>query len=521
MKTKLFDRGADRPAALSFRESRFSLAGILVAVLVLHALNLQGYENDYFKVAPDSSPRVPTDRVAPTRPSPSRPFEVGPSDVRRSPSPGTAKPVDKGKIKSLFDKAKEPPAAKKQSSGGVSTQSATGTSKESKARPRAERQPTPESKPPAATDSSLGSVTAAEVTQDAPPSRERETYSTGDSALPTIKAEDMLVGPQPNVLPFELEVYLQTPDRPRVELPKGGAELPGTGLPGKDGIGGLTGGFQGGLERPTLDHNTGEEHYQGEMPGGYNPAIDPSGAMGDAGGYLGAAGRAYGGGTGKTMEQVGGIMQSGSLGEAAGKGADILIPGSGSFVEAAAKGDTAGMVNAGATAAGNLASDLAMGLILGLVGGGLLGMAVGYALSATGAGRAIADGVTAGVKWVAEKLGVGGSEPPPPEPQPEPEPAPEPAMPDENYTKNHGKKGPSVINENHIRPLQEKLNEDLLGENRDAEEFVDTSDAPPPSKVAVAAGCDLDDLANKGSGTINFKDPFTVKDMEKPGYDKY
>ncbi|HAL72683.1 MAG TPA: hypothetical protein DCP71_13030 [Verrucomicrobiales bacterium] len=176
------------------------------------------------------------------------------------------------------------------------------------------------------------------------------------------------------------------------------------------------------------------------------------------------------------------------------------------------------MGNAGPPAARNLASDLALGLIRGFVGGGILGMAIGYAPSATGAGRAIADGVTAGVKWIAEKVGLGGGEKPP---EPEPAPAPEPAIYDENHSKGGSKKGPSVINENHVRPLQEKLNEDLLGENRDAEEFVDTSDTPPPAKVAVGAGCDPEELANKGGGTINFKDPFTIKDMEKPGYDKY
>ncbi len=529
MKAEPILKTAEKPRASSLQGHRHPWLAILLVSLFALSSVVFSQEREYFPITPNPRPGIPPS----VNPNPSRPFDVRPSDVRRPPSslnPDKPKTVDKNKIKSLFDKAKEQPTPKKQSSGGVSTQSASGTSQEPKAKSRPNR--LPENKTPEEprsrdrgneakalpADSLPESVMVKTEAVEAPPSGESIPPPPSTTVLPTIKADDMRIGPQIDFRPFDLEVFQQVPERPGVELPKGGAELPGTGLPGKDGIGGLKGGFQGGLERPDLNHDSGEERYQGEVPGAYNPATDPSGSLGEAGGWLGAAGQAYGGKGGKTMEQVGGLMQSESLGQAAGKGADILLPGSGSFVEAAANGDTTGMVNAGATAAGNLASDLAIGLILGLVGGGILGMAIGYALSATGAGRAIADGVTAGVKWIAEKVGLGGEGKPP---EPEPTPAPEPEMYDENHSKGGGKKGPSVINENQIRPLQDQLNEDLLGENRDAEEFVDTSDAPPPSKVAVGAGCDPEKLANKGGGTINFKDPFTVKDMEKPGYDKY
>lgn len=527
MNAEQISKAAERPASLPAQGRKVVLLAILVVSLLSLPFGAVSQEREYFPITPN--PRVP-----PTvNPNPSRPFDVRPSDVRRPPSslnPDKPKTVDKNKIKSLFDKAKDQPESKKKSSGGVSTQSATGTSKEPKAKPRPDRLPEPEPPKPAANrerdpekkvlplESPAESLPLNPETVTSPPNKVNDLPPPSTAVLPTIKAEDMRIGPQIDPRPLDLGVFQQVPERPSVELPKGGAELPGTGLPGKDGIGGLKGGFQGGLQRPDLNHDTGEERYQGESPFASNPAIDPSGSLGEAGGWLGTAGQAYGGKGGKTMEQVGGLMQSESLGQAAGKGADILLPGSGSFVEAAANGDTAGMVNAGATAAGNLASDLAIGLILGFVGGGILGMAIGYALSATGAGRAIADGVTAGVKWIAEKVGLGGGEKPP---EPEPAPAPEPAIYDENHSKGGGKKGPSVINENQIKPLQDKLNEDLLGENRDAEEFVDTSDTPPPAKVAVGAGCDPEELANKGGGTINFKDPFTIKDMEKPGYDKY
>ncbi|WP_166647019.1 hypothetical protein [Prosthecobacter fusiformis] len=414
--------------------------------------------------------------------------------------PNQPKTFDKNKVRSIFDKAKdspEPPPRKKKAASSVGTQTAQGTSK-----PPQQRNETVTVPP--ADEEAKGKTAEMEVIKE---------------GLPTITADEAILAPQREFRTLDPKIYQELPDRPGVELPKGGAQLPGTGLPGKDGIGGLRGGLQGGLTRPEIGHDTGEEAYQDAAPGGYNPATDPSGAMGEAGGWLGTAGQAYGGKGGKTMEQIGGIMQSGSGGEAAGKGADILLPGSGKFVEAAVGGDTAGMVNAGATAAGQLASDLVIGLIIGFAGGGLIGMAVGYALSATGAGRAIADGVTAGIKWIAEKVGVGGN--PPPEPPPEPAPSPDPGMYDENHSKNNGKKGPSVINENQIRPLQDQLNEDLLGENRDKEQFVDTSDTPAPRKVAFAQGCDPDELAGKGGGSINLKDPFTIKDMEKPGYDKY
>lgn len=493
-------------AARSSTWRRLLMVGLCIMAMPGASILAAGDEREYFPITPQTPPSV--------RPQPTRPFEVRPGDVRMPPSQLKPKTFDKNKVKSLFDKANAQPGPKKKSSTApVTTQSAEGKSKPSSDQPPANRrQPADE---PA-------KESIREKPEDDNESEELRILTEEKAGLPTLKAEDLMRVPEKlEIRTLDPRIYQELPERPGVELPKGGAELPGTGLPGRDGIGGLTGGFQGGLERPVLDENTGEEHYdQGAMPGGYNPATDPSGALGDAGGYLGTAGQAYGGKTGRTMEQIGGVMQSGSLGQAAGRGADILLPGSGGFVEAAANGNTQGMVNAGATAAGSFASDLAIGIIVGLVGGGLLGMAIGYALSATGAGRAIADGVTAGVKWIAEKVGIGGGDPAP-APEPEPTPPPDSGSYDERHSKNNGKKGPSVINENQIRPIQAQLNEDLLGEKRDAEAYVDTSDAPPPRKVAVGAGCDLDGAVATANGSINLKDPLSIKDMERPGYDKY
>jgi len=347
-----------------------------------------------------------------------------------------------------------------------------------------------------------------------PPAREKK----GSVGPATVAIGDQVLVPEAKFKQVKPEVYLIVPQREGVELPKGGADLPGTGLPGESGVGGVKGGFQGGLERPDINFDTGEEAYMDGMPGGYDPAIDPSGSMGEVGGWMGTAGQAYGGKGGKTMEQVGGLMQSQSAGQALGTGANILLPGSGGFVEAAAHGDTGGMVNAGATAAGSLASDLVIGLIVGLAGGGLLGLAVGYALSATGASKAIADGVRDGLKWVAEKVGLGGGKAP--DPAPAPEPSPDPNIYDERNSNTGGKKGPSVINENQILPLQENMKKDPLGKNRDKEVLVDTSDTPAPGRVVFGPGCDPEELGAASGGSFDPSKPLTVKDMEKPGYDK-
>ncbi|MES2597758.1 MAG: hypothetical protein V4662_20600 [Verrucomicrobiota bacterium] len=449
--------------------------------------------------------------------------------MRRAPGPLKATTVDKNKVKSLFEKAKGQSSPKKNSSAGVATQSAEGTSKsESKPKPRVVQ--TPPSKKGGTLKVDKEEVRKPELknrVDDAPPPPHPPEADIGESrtfkqegSLPTIGADDVALFP--NVAPkvLDLGIYQQVPERPGVELPTGGPQLPGTGMPGDSGIGGLRGGLQGGLTRPDLNQNTGEEHYERGFPGASDPATSPSGAMGDAGGLLGTAGQAVGGKTGQRMEQAGGLLQSESGAQALGRGANILLPGSGSIVEAAAKGDTQGAVNAGATAAGNLASDLAIGLIVGFLGGGLLGMAIGYALSATGVSGMIADGVSAAVKWVAEKVGVGGGEPAPAEPAPEPDPPPDSGSYDENYSKQNGKKGPSVVNENQVKPLQDKMKRDLLGENRDAEAFVDSSDAPAPGKVAVMPGCDPENLGGRVGGAFDPNSPLQIKDMERPGYDK-
>ncbi len=473
----------------------------------------------------NSVPKGPTTTppAAPSSAGPGRQFEVGRSGTRQGNGPMTNK-VDKAKVGSLFDRANKK-ASSGDSSGSVKTESATASGNgngNGKKRTPVARIPNkvPPKAPPAAPPGEEPKVrenTLPLVPTELPKDQEYEVRPAvplpKEDAMPTLKVGDVQIGPQ-NPVGFEKPpIYQKTPEREKQELPTE-TKLPETGIPGRDGIGGINGGFQGELKRVgrgDLTENYGEDVYERGMPGGYNPATDPSGAMGDIGGYLGTAGQAVGGKTGKTMENVGTIMQSQNLGQAAGASANMLAPGTGDFIEAAVNGDRGAMVGAAGTAAGGLVSDLVIGLIIGAVGGGFIGVLVVMVLSATGASAAISGAVKDVVVGGAEKAGIT-------EPTPPPEPAPTPGSYDENHSKNKGKKGPSVVNENHVRPIQEKLQEDLLGENRDADAPVDTSDAPPPSKIVIDMGCDPEGLGGKVYGTI--KDgPLTVKDMEL-GFEK-